>query len=330
MIRHHPAHEAAAPTGASTTPSLHPPGRHVAVNGTRLWVEREGSGPPLLLLAGGPASSHLIFHPHFSALADRFEVIYVDLRGRGRSDRPARPEDVTFAGDVEDVDALREALGFERWHVYGFSYGGMVAQAYALRHPGRVERLVLANTVHGAEMWQRNHENINREIENQYPEVWERILALRAAGRRSTDDEVQELYRVHGPLVRFFDPAKAALLPSEPGMRDMALYRAFAGDDVEFFVGGEVARLPDFRPRLKELAMPVLILAGRFDRALYPKYQLEFARCAPQAEFVWMERSGSFAHVEEPETVMALLRRFLGAAAPPAAAGRGAPLVPPS
>jgi proline iminopeptidase len=82
---------------------------------------------------------------------------------------------------------------------------------------------------------------------------------------------------------------------------------------VDFIIGGEVARLPDFRSRLKELRMPVLILAGRFDRALYPKLQMDFKRFCPQARFVMLERSGTFGHVEEPETVMTLVRAFLAA-----------------
>lgn len=293
------------------SPIEHPPGRLVDVNGTRLWIETEGAGEPLLLLAGGPASSHLTFHPCFSALADESQVIYLDYRGRGKSDRPERWEDITFEQDIADVEGVREALGLGRLHLYGFSYGGMVAQAYALRYPERVGKLILANTVHSAEMWQKNHENINRELANQYPEVWEQIEALRARGVRSTAPEMQELYRVHGPLVRFFNPANATRLLSEPGARNTDLYPVFAGDDVEFFIGGEVARLPDFRPRLKELAMPLLILAGRYDRALYPRYQWEFTRYAPQARFVWMERSGSFSHIEEPGRVLELVRGFL-------------------
>lgn len=289
----------------------HPPGRRVEVNGTQLWVESEGSGPPLILLAGGPASSHLTFHPAFSALAKDFEVFYVDYRGRGRSAPLADPRDATFAGDVADIAALVHALGFEQVNVYGFSYGGMIAQALALDHPHLVRRLILANTVHSPEMWQRNHENINREIELQYPEVWEQILALRAAGVRSTDPRVQDLYRVHMKLIRFYNPDNAAKLLSEPGARNAELYPVFAGDDVEFFIGGEVAKLPDFRPRLGALSMPTMILAGRYDRALYPKYQIEFARHTPQARFVWMERSGSFSHIEEPDEVMVLVREFL-------------------
>ena len=58
--------------------------------------------------------------------------------------------------------------------------------------------------------------------------------------------------------------------------------------------------------------MPVLILAGRFDRALYPKLQFEFTRACPQARFVMLERSGTWGHLEEPEVVLPLLREFLG------------------
>jgi proline iminopeptidase len=298
----------APPRAASAV--THPPGCHVAVNGTSLWIEEEGAGEPVLLLAGGPATSHVVFHPAFGALAESHRVIYLDYRGRGRSEPVEDPRTITFARDVADVAELVRSLGLGPVNVYGFSYGGMVAQALALDHPELVKRLVLANTLHSPEMWQRNHENINRELELQYPEVWDQILAFRAQGVPSTDPRVQQLYAVHLRLCRFYDPDNASKVPSEPGSKNAALYPVFAGEDVEFFIGGEVARLPDFRPRLGELRMPVLILAGRFDRALCPRFQLDFVRCAPQAEFRWMERSGTFSHIEEAETVMALLRRF--------------------
>lgn len=250
------------------------------------------------------------FHPVFSRLADQFRVIYYDYRGRGRSE-PKEDGAITFADDVGDLEDLREALGLERMALYGFSYGGLVAQAYALEHPNRVSRLALANTVHSAEMWQRNHENINRELENQFPEIWGEILRLRAAGYRSSDPKMQALFGRHAAIVRWFNPDNAGRLLSEPGSRNNDLYYTFVGDDVEFFIGGQVARLPDFRPRLKELEMPVLILAGRFDRALHPRLQMDFKRFCPQARFVLLERSGTWGHLEEPETVMPLLREFL-------------------
>jgi proline iminopeptidase len=66
----------------------HAAGRFHAVRGHRLWVETEGSGERLLLLAGlGPAGSHVIFHPFFSGLTDSFQVSYLDLYGRGIGSR---------------------------------------------------------------------------------------------------------------------------------------------------------------------------------------------------------------------------------------------------
>src|SRR5947207_13400705 len=85
----------------NAAPVNHPPGRHHEVRGHRLWVETEGQGDPVVVLAGlGPAGSHVIFHPFFSSLASTHQVIYVDLHGRGRSDRPDDLASITFADDV--------------------------------------------------------------------------------------------------------------------------------------------------------------------------------------------------------------------------------------
>lgn len=294
----------------TATSVRHPAGRHIDVGGHRLWVETEGRGDRVVLLAGlGPAGSHVVFHPHFTPLADSVEVVYVDLYGRGRSDLPADLRDITFAGDVADIARLLDELGPA--HLYGFSYGGLVAQAVALDRPDLVRSLVLANSLHSPQMWQQNHENINREIANQAPEVWERIQQLRHEGVPSTDPRMQEQFAVHARLVRFFDPDNAALLASEPGARNVELYPIFCGADVDFIIGGEIPRIPDFRPRLRELRMPLLVLAGRHDRALYPALQRQILDFAPDARLQLLERSGSFGHVEEPETVISLVRDFV-------------------
>jgi proline iminopeptidase len=284
-------------------------------------VETEGDGEPLLLLAGlGPAGSHVIFHPFFTGLADGFQVSYVDLYGRGRSDRPDDLTDITFAGDVADIAALLGEIG--PVHVYGFSYGGLLGQALALDHPELVRSLIIANSLHSPEMWQANHANINAELARQHPEVWHRISELRSAGMRSTDPEMAAEFAKAARLVRFYDPDNAARLANEPGARNTELYPVFAGADVDFIIGGEIPRIPDFRPRLKEISAPVMVLAGRYDRALYPSLQRQFTEFGPQIRLEFCERSGSFSHVEEPDAVFALVREFtapLRAGASPAA-----------
>jgi len=299
-----------------STGILHPPGYHVSLRGHRLWVEEEGAGETVLLLSGfGPAGSHLIFHPHFSALADSYRVIYCDLHGRGKADRPTDPAQITFNDDVADVAELISSLGTAPVHLYGFSYGGLVAQEIALSHPHLVRTVTLANTLHSPEMWQLNHVNINRELANQHPEAWSRILELRRQGVSSTDPRMQQEFSVAARLVRFFNPDNATLLQSEPGSRNLELYPVFCGADVDFIIGGQLPAIPDFRPRLKSLQAPLLILAGRYDRALYPRMQRQFVDFAPRARLVIMERSGSFAHIEEPAAVFETLKEFWSDAA---------------
>lgn len=299
-----------AASAAAGTPAaaIHPPGEMLEVNGTKLWVESHGQGELLVLLPGGPAASHVVFHPHFDQLTDQFRVVYYDYRGRGRSGKPSDPSTITFENDVADLEALRVALGAGKINIYGFSYGGLIAQAYALKHPHSVNRLVLANTLHSPSMWALNHQNINRELENQFPEVWEHIQSLRAKGEPSSSQKMRELFAAHAAIIRWYNPDNAANLHTQV---DKDLYYRFVGQDIEFENGGELLKLPDFRPRLRELSMPVMILAGRFDRALYPKLQWEFKQHCPQAKFVMLERSGSFGHAEETDRVMQLVREFL-------------------
>lgn len=144
------------------------------------------------------------------------------------------------------------------------------------------------------------------------PEAWDRITALRARGLRSTDPEVAAEFAAAARLVRFHNPGNAALLADEPGARNRELYPLFAGDDVDFVIGGEIACIPDFRPRLKDITVPVMVLAGRYDRALYPRLQRQFTEYAPQIRLEFLERSGSFSYVEEPGAVFALVREFSG------------------
>lgn len=294
----------------------HPPGELITIGQRELWVESEGAGPVLLFLGGfGPAGSHVVFHPYTSRLATHFRCVYVDLFGRGRSQRPPDLGDVTFESDVDDVATLLRTLRADGdglpAHVYAFSYGGLVAQEVALREPALVSTLTLANSLHGPQMWQRNHENLNRELAHQYPEVWAEVMDLRRRGVLATDDRLRPLLARVSPVARFFDPDAAGRIATEDGARNIELYPRFVGADIDFVVGGQVAQIPDMRPRLPGLEVPLMVLAGRFDRALHPSMQAEFAELVPHCRLHVLERSGCLAHVEEPDEVCRLVAEFV-------------------
>jgi pimeloyl-ACP methyl ester carboxylesterase len=116
------------------------------ISATRLHVEREGSGEPLLWITGFAISSE-IFSPVIATYAGSFDCIRYDNRGAGRSPAPWRLTSIPeLAGDAV---RLLDALEVDSAHVYGLSMGGMVAQEMAIRFPDRVRGLVLGGTSHG-------------------------------------------------------------------------------------------------------------------------------------------------------------------------------------
>ena len=151
-------------------------------------------------------------------MADRYRVIYYDAFGVGKSDRAKARAEYSFARDVENLEGLRKALGLSKINILGQSYGGMVAQGYAVKYPAAVGHLILASTFYSGKMWQANNDNCNYEIRNQYPEVWEKLQKMRARGVRSSAPEHQkEYYGVPLGLFYFYDAAKAGALPKNRG-----------------------------------------------------------------------------------------------------------------
>ena len=117
-------------------------GRYAEVNGLNLYYEEHGSGHPLVLLHGGLLTIDLSFRALIPLLAPSHRVIAVDMQGHGRTADIDR--DSTYPNLADDVTALLDHLGIERADVFGFSLGGLVAIELGLRHPDRVDRLVLA------------------------------------------------------------------------------------------------------------------------------------------------------------------------------------------
>ena len=119
------------------------------VNGTTLYYELLGEGPPLMLMHGGLGFDHSYFRPWVDPLAEDFTLILYDHRGNGRSERPPDLKDVVHSTWADDADALRQHLGIDRMILLGQSYGGAIALHYALRYQQHLAGLILA-TAHPA------------------------------------------------------------------------------------------------------------------------------------------------------------------------------------
>src|SRR5579864_8419429 len=115
----------------------------IDVNGLFLYYTEIGQGEPLVVLHGGPGGSHSYFLPFLLPLARNNRLIFMDERGSGRSGKLQDPSGYTVDNMAADVEALRTALNLGSINVLGHSFGGVVAQRYALKYPKNVSHMIL-------------------------------------------------------------------------------------------------------------------------------------------------------------------------------------------
>lgn len=269
----------------------------VRVPGADLFVRRIGSGPPVVVLHGGPGADHEYLRPGFDALADGREVLYYDQRGGGRSPVP-RDVPVGWIEQVADLEALRRHWGLEQLTVAGYSWGGLLALLYALEHPGRVGRLALVSP---APTWRaaRGRFEATFARRNMDPAFQEERRLLRESGLRERDPAAfqRRIFEL-SVAAYFFDPSRA---------RDLTPFRVVGRTQQEVWHSlGDY----DLRPRLPALAgTPTLVLHGEDD-----PIPIEAARTTAGllgAEFHAVPRCGHVPYVEAFETFRSVVGGFL-------------------
>jgi proline iminopeptidase len=267
------------------------------VRGVDLFIRRIGSGPPTVVLHGGPGAHHDYLLPGFDALARNRELIYYDQRGGGRSPVP-RETPVGWREQVADLEALRAAWGFDQLTLAGYSWGGLLGLLYALEHPGRVGRLALISP---APTWRRARERFEQTFSrrNLEPAFQEERRRLRESGLRESDPAAfqQRIFEL-SVAPYFFDPARA---------RELTPFRVTGRTQEEVWSSlGDY----DLRPRLPTLrGAPAVILHGEED-----PIPIEAARTAAEligAEFHPIPRCGHVPYVEALGEFVRVLDGFL-------------------
>jgi proline iminopeptidase len=278
----------------------------MSIRGVSLFVKVIGHGYPLVLMHGGPGLDHTSLLP-LQPCADQFTLIFYDHRCNGRSEGAA-VSSMTWENLTADAEALRQALGFDKWAVLGHSFGGMVAQEYALRYPQSLSHLLLMDTC-GDSRW----------VQQNAPE----ILAKR--GYSATTVQAAR---------RFFN---GQLTPKEVFPASIKFARAFNYNSNLWAMAREVVSglhlkmrpeatifgyshlLPGWTvmDRLREIKVPTLILAGRDDFQFPPEHQVALAGGIPNSQLKIIERAGHEAPSEQAVEVIRAVRNFMSAAATP-------------
>jgi pimeloyl-ACP methyl ester carboxylesterase len=261
-------------------------------NGVRLYYEVHGRGEPLVLIAG-IGYDVWMWHRMLPGLARRFQVVVFDNRGAGQSDKP--PGAYSAGLLAADTAGLMDALGLPRAHILGHSMGGFVAQALAIHHPERVDRLILAATNFGGP----RHVPIT-------PEAMAVLTDVRG-------DPVERLRR-------------GIAVSCAPGFaeRDPALVEAWvsyraghpidpAGYQAQLAVG--LSLLPEaasFEGKLAAVRSPALVLFGAHDRVVPAGNADLLAARLPDARIAILPDAGHFFPLETPEEANKAIMEFLG------------------
>jgi proline-specific peptidase len=267
---------------------------YIDVPGGRVWYKITGDGDetPLLCLHGGPGSAHYCLEP-LEALGRRRRVIFYDQLGCGNSDRPDNPALWTLDRFVEELAQVRAALGLDRLHLFGSSWGGVLALQYVLDRNPQLDSLILCGSPASMPRWAADCAEL---LERQPAEVV-RVIREHEASGFTTCPEYQSailgFYREH--FCRL-DPWPACLERSfaETGY---PVYFAMNGPS-EFTITGTMKDW-DVMDRLGEIEVPTLLICGRHDECR-PSHLEEMHRRLPDSQVAIIENASHLCFVEQP------------------------------
>ncbi|MDI1452032.1 alpha/beta hydrolase [Polyangium sp. 6x1] len=255
---------------------------HMIVDGCEIQYEVKGRGDVVLLLHG-LGSSLLDWEMQVPALAERYTVVTVDVRGHGGSGKPPGPYRIaTFAADVAHV--LR-SLGLGPAHVVGFSMGGMIGFQLAVDAPSLVRSLVVVNSAPAM---------VPRTLRERLA-VLQRLVALRVLGVRGFARKIAEMN-----LPRPDQEALREKLAARLGQNDEAAYRAAT----KAILGWSVA------DRIGTIRCPVLVVTSDQDYTPVAAKEAYAARI-PRARVAVVSDSRHCTPIDQPEAFNRILLDFL-------------------
>ncbi len=276
--------------------------KFIKIDGYKINVEIKGEGEPIFFLPGGPGNSHDYMQGNFGQYYKSNTVVFFDWLGRGKSDDAKDVSEYSVEKDVDLIEKLRIKLKFNKISLVGHSYGTVPAQAYAIKYPDNVDKMVLINGFHSGAMWQANCDSYNHYAKTHFPEKWIKVDSLRALGYLSSEEPLKSIYGNFPTKYIYYHNTKLVQNSPKIEHRDWAndVYVAIIGKDGDFDVSGSMIN-QDFRKQLKDIKAKTLIVAGRYDGVSTPEFAIQYKQFMPQAKFVMFEQSGHNPYLEEPE-----------------------------
>lgn len=278
--------------------------------GGRIYWRRFGSGDktPLLTLHGGPGAAHN-YLLSMKALADERPVIFYDQLGTGKADAPADEKIYTIQRSVDELDAVRNALGLEKVVLFGHSWGSMLAIEYLCQGRGRgVEKLILGGALASVPQAIAGQQRLIDAMPDGYAA---QLHGLEKAGKMDTPEYAALTQKFYDNFVLRVPPTPDAAASFEALSKSIA-YRVMNGPN-EFYITG-IIKDWDRRRDLKAITQKTLITTGEFDEVTLDCHETIRDGIAGPRRLVVMKDCSHMTMVEQPEAYNTLIRGFLAEA----------------
>lgn len=254
--------------------------------------------PVVFMLHGGPGGDHLRFKQHSLELQDVAQLIFIDHRGCGQS-KKTKQSDYTLENNIEDIEALRQHLGLEQISILGTSYGGIVAQGYAIRYPKKMDKLILVVTTPSYRFIDEAKQILNARGNPKQIAISEHLWS----GSFKSHAHTMQFFKHMNPLYSVV--AKKSRKNTLSKSKTIWNYEAFN----EGF--GGFLRTFDFIPTLKKIRCPTLILAGQDDWICNPKQSNVIAQHIPHAQLKIFKKCGHALSVDAHDRYIKVVKHFL-------------------
>jgi proline iminopeptidase len=274
----------------------------VIIDGVRLFYLPVGpeQSYPLIVLHGGPGLDHTMFRPWLDPLSETFQLIYLDQRGQGRSER-VDPSTLTMSRFADDVTELAVALGLQQYAVLGHSYGAFVTLVHASEYGTASHYIISSGSASMSKSMPEVHSNLASfepvELRQQVTKSWAREPHVR------TVEESAELLRMQMPF-------HFARVDSEGYRRYLAEEdRTVHAPEVLAYTASHEYSM-EYEEALGGIRKPVLILVGEHDRTTTPRAAREMHDGIPDSELVIIPQAGHMTYIEQPDIYFAAVRDF--------------------
>jgi len=288
----------------------------VDVNGLMIYYKTIGRGAPLMIVHGGPGASHDYFLPYLLPLARTNRLIFIDERGSGRSSKLEDVHGYTVENMVEDVEAVRVALGLGKITLLGHSVGGVLAQAYALKYQKNLTHLILASTFSSTV---ELNKIFVRMKENMAPELRDRIDKMEAAGLYGKGKGYENGRYTPEYLIAAWGEGYFPYLyqnrpdpnydPIGSGVMAWDLYREMWGEHGEFIVEGNLKSV-EYTEKLAAIHVPTLITVGDHDEC-DPSLSRAMQEKISGSKWLVLPKSGHMTFVDQTEMYLKAVDGFV-------------------